>query len=596
LGILTDLGRAADWRVVDAWRIAMLRWVEKEPMTLKPRIAHLAGPNATIQNTPPLVTSNKARAKYGLPLALNPDRSTPRYDVLRPQRLAKAVTVYVEQFSAHPLERDAARLYGPPDGYLDGEGVFRKIRRDPRDVPVYEMELRPEDGVYPLPYMARQADGRPWEDDCTEPGAPASGARQPFFPDGSRSFEEIDRLGIGEQGEGNLISSRAEVDFYRVLPPGGYTEGFGAAQRTDVGSGDIPPEARGKDFFYYRPYHLSVSPPRPALARITNSVQRILASGKYLGAIWTQGSPRIEETIYWFNLLLDTTLPVCGNAAQRMQGQISNDGPKNLVDSVDYIASRVWADEAGRNRVGMVLIQEQQIFAARDVQKGDARPGGYVATGGHGGILGAAGHDGVPVLTYLPAARHTYLSEVNITRLPPEVQGVRRSDGRIVPIAVLVKDGNGDLLETAIPHVTIVKDGNYLAHDYGEDIEREVDLLAQLDDRLRASPLAGFVIEGLSPYGYISTPARHHLMLRAVHSGIPVVRVGRGNNEGFTPPRDRLLGGRNLTSTKARLLLMACLMRFGSLPPAADPNDPTDAELEAIRAKLSAYQAVFDTH
>jgi hypothetical protein len=41
---------------------------------------------------------------------------------------------------------------------------------------------------------------------------------------------------------------------------------------------------------------------------------------------------------------------------------------------------------------------------------------------------------------------------------------------------------------------------------------------------------------------------------------------------------------------------MACLMRFGSLPPAADPDRPTKAELDAIRAKLAAYQAVFDTH
>jgi len=44
-------------------------------MTQKARIAHLAGPNATIQNTPPLVTSNKARAKHGLPLLTNPDGS-----------------------------------------------------------------------------------------------------------------------------------------------------------------------------------------------------------------------------------------------------------------------------------------------------------------------------------------------------------------------------------------------------------------------------------------------------------------------------------------------------------------------------------------
>jgi len=37
-------------------------------MAQKARIAHLAGPNATIQNTPPFVTSNKARAIRRLPL------------------------------------------------------------------------------------------------------------------------------------------------------------------------------------------------------------------------------------------------------------------------------------------------------------------------------------------------------------------------------------------------------------------------------------------------------------------------------------------------------------------------------------------------
>ena len=85
-------------------------------------------------------------------------------------------------------------------------------------------------------------------------------------------------------------------------------------------------------------------------------------------------------------------------------------------------------------------------------------------------------------------------------------------------------------------------------------------------------------------------------MLRAVHSGLPVVRVGRGNTEGFVPPHDLFIGGSNLTATKARLLLMACLMKFGSLPPATDPDHPTTAELDAIREKVAAYQAVFDTH
>ena len=94
-------------------------------MTSKPRIAYLSGSNATISNSPPLVTSNKARVARGLSLKTNPDGSKSRYDVLRPQRLAAPVTVYVEQFSAHPLESDAADLYGPPDGYVDTSGAFR---------------------------------------------------------------------------------------------------------------------------------------------------------------------------------------------------------------------------------------------------------------------------------------------------------------------------------------------------------------------------------------------------------------------------------------------------------------------------------------
>src|SRR4029077_12248966 len=94
----------------------------------KIRIAHLSGPNATIQNTPPLVTSNKARQKHGLPLLKALDGNTVRFDALRAQRLAAPVKVYVEQFSAHPLERDAAELYCAPDGYVDTNGVFRKER------------------------------------------------------------------------------------------------------------------------------------------------------------------------------------------------------------------------------------------------------------------------------------------------------------------------------------------------------------------------------------------------------------------------------------------------------------------------------------
>jgi L-asparaginase len=565
-------------------------------MPKKARIAHLTGMTATIQNTPPLVTSNKARAKHGLQLLQHADGTNPRYDALRGQRLATPVTVYVEQFSAHPLEADAAELYAPPDGFLDASGRFHRERQGPEDKPVYEVELRPEDGLYPLPYMARQADGAPWDEECAFTGAPPEKARQGFFPDGSRSFEEIDRLSIGEDDLPNLISAKADVAFFRVLPPAGYTKGLPADRRTDVGTGDITPEARGVDFFAYKPVHLRSSAPRPGLARVANAVQRVLGSSDFDGVIWTEGSPSVEDTLYWLNLLVDTTLPICGNAAQRPQGQISNDGPKNIVDSVDFIASRVWADEDGRNRVGAVVISEQRVFAARSVQKADARPGGYTATGGHGGILGAAGHDGPPLIHYLPTSRHTYRSEVNLSRLPSEVTGVRRSGGRIGTVRVEIKDGAGALRETIVPKVVISKETAYSPDDDVVDVEREVDLIALIDFMLEHTPLAGFVIEGQAPYGTTPSAARARLMQRAIYCGLPVVRVGRGNTEGFAPFAPPTIAGSNLTATKARLLLMAAILKLGALPPAADPDHPTAAEVAATRERVLAYQAIFDTH
>jgi L-asparaginase len=562
----------------------------------KARIAHLSGPNATIQNTPPLVTSNKARQKHDLPLLKAPDGSNSRFDALRAQRLAAPAKVYVEQFSAHPLERDAAELYYPPDGYVDANGVFRKERLSASDKPVYEVELRPEDGLYPLPYMARQADGQAWEEECSTPGAPSENARQGFFPDGSRSFEEIDRLSIGPEGLANSISSLANVDFYRLLPPSGYTKGLPAHLRTDVGEGDIPPETRGRNFFPYKPRHLLARPPRPTLAQVTNIVQKVMSSGKYDGAILTQGSPTVEETAYWLNLLIDTTLPICGNAAQRPQGQMSNDGPQNIVDSVIYISSRVWADAQGRNRAGVVVIQEQRAFAAREVAKVDARPGGFVATGGHGGILGGVDHIGRPLLLYVPAYKHTYLSEVNTARLPEKVPAVRVGRHGTETIEILVKGREGEILPDAIPSVSIVKDGSYVEEDFGNDPSLERDLACFLDHKLRLGRLAGFVTEGQVPYGSMTSAVRQRLMEKAVLSGLPVVRVGRGSPEGFAEPTALFIAGSNLTAIKARLLLMACLMKFGSLPSAKDPDNATLREKQAIEEAVSAYQLVFDTH
>jgi L-asparaginase len=565
-------------------------------MTQKLRIAHLSGPTATIQNLPALITSNKARAARDLPLRKGPDGNPSKYDALRAQRLAAPAKVYVEQFSAHPLEADAAELYGPPDGYVGTDGTFKRERRAESDKPVYELELRPEDGLYPLPYMALQADGRPWEEEQADAGGPAARARQGFYPDGSRPFDEIDRLGVMPDGSAGGLSALADITFHRVLPPSGFTKGVREADRTDEGTGDIPAEVRGRDFFPYKPRHISATPPRPALARATNRVQAILSSGEYDGAIWTQGSPNIEDSTYWFNLLIDTPLPIACNSAQRPQGLVSNDGPQNIIDSVRYIGSRVWADPNGRNRLGVLLIQDHQFFAAREAAKGDARPGGYIATGGHGGILGQINLGGRAIVMYIPAYKHTHMSDVRITQLPSSVEAVRLKSGKIERFEIDIKDSNGELLEDAIPSVSILKDGGYCTSDWGDDPDLEEDLKAAIAHKLKMGRLTGFVVEGTIPAGNMTSPARLRLVSQAVFSGIPVVRTGRGSPNGFAIETAEFIGGSNLTSTKARFLLMASLMKFGSFPVAVDPKNPTDEERRATGEATKRYQAVFDTH
>jgi hypothetical protein len=86
--------------------------------TRKARIAHLAGPTATIQNTPPLVTSNKARAKHGLPLLTNRDGTPARFDAVRPQRPAAQ-----SMLGRGSLSPSHAHRYPPASGGWPSDGL-----------------------------------------------------------------------------------------------------------------------------------------------------------------------------------------------------------------------------------------------------------------------------------------------------------------------------------------------------------------------------------------------------------------------------------------------------------------------------------------
>jgi L-asparaginase len=545
-----------------------------------PRIAVFSGPTATIQNTPPLLTR---------------DGPGGRRDTLRAQRLAAPAVVYVEQFSAHPLEADSSDLYAPPDAYVSagGEVLPPDAGSGPGLTPVLKVELLPADGPFLLPYKSISRSGAPWLGSGLAPAAPEDEQRQTFFPDASRLYEEIDRFGVDGEGYGRLLTSQARYAFFRAIPSGGYRKGLRADLRTDYELGgdgprpaanDIPPEQRGTDYFGYFPRHLRTEPDTAALAGATNLIQETLGSGMFAGGQWLEGSPTTEESMYWFNLLLDITVPLTGHSAQRPHGTLSADGDRNIVDGVRYLTSRAWADGAGRDAVGTVMIVDEVVYASRQVAKTDARPGNYVATGGFGGIVGSVAGSDSPVLTYLPTLRHTWSSELRLPLLPSAVAGLTGA-------SVAVKDGAGRLLGAAMPAVTIVSYGRY--SDGGCNATQIAEWLRHARDR---HPLAGIVAEGANPYGNVE-PEADDVLVTATFAGVPVVKCGRGNTAGFAPRQGPLaISGNNLTATKARILLMAAMLKLGALPVAADPSRPTPHETARTHAAVAAYQQIFDTH
>ncbi|MBI68371.1 MAG: hypothetical protein CL777_06475 [Chloroflexi bacterium] len=528
----------------------------------KPKIAVFSGPRSTIANSPTLVTSDKGRLETDSYLQR-------RFDHLVPQYLHEPVTVRIRKYSAHPLEQDAEEVY-----HDNGENFF-------------EVLLTPEDGAYLLPYVARRDDGSdtgtPFEESDLRNPDINYGGRQTFFPDASKVFEDIDRGISGRDSKGTVgvLNSIADYKFIRALPPAGYTKNG---------------EQAGVDFFPYSPRPIGKFLTSASLAKATNIVQSAINSGEFDGFIWLEGSPHLEETLYWFSLLIDTALPFVGVSSQRPHGELSNDGDRNIVDAARYIASQPLT---GMGAVGIV---DEQIFAARSFKKGDARPGGYRSTGGHGGVLGSANNE--VKIWYKPVYKTLSTSDLRITAIDSTVsfQEYGDSDNEI---SLQIKDDDGSLIGNAIASVHLIKYGHYMAEEDSSDPDLEVDIIARINRGIDQehftadqSPLFhGFVLEAAAGSGS-ALPSQMSALAIATFNGFPVVRVGRGDHEGPLPanPLDLTIEGSNLDATKARVLLRAAMLKLGRLPKARDPRNPTSIEREATVKAISKFQELFDTH
>jgi len=123
------------------------------------------------------------------------------------------------------------------------------------------------------------------------------------------------------------------------------------------------------------------------------------------GVVVTHGTDRLEETAFFLHLTVRSDKPVVVVGAQRPSTGISPDGPINLLAAV-----RVAAAHGSRGK-GTVVVMDDRVISARDVQKVYARTGGFSAP--EMGVIGVVARHGVEYF-YSPTRRHSSASEFDV--------------------------------------------------------------------------------------------------------------------------------------------------------------------------------------
>ena len=246
---------------------------------------------------------------------------------------------------------------------------------------------------------------------------------------------------------------------------------------------------------------------------IARNVNEAIKESNVQGVIVTHGTVTTEETAYFLQLLVKSTKPVVITNSQRRHGTMSNDGDKNLIDSISVVLS---PEAVGK---GVLVVHNQTISSGREVLKTSGRPGAYLS--GIYGVLGIVDNDRVTFYRS-PTKRHTIDSEFNVDNL------------------------------SVLPKVEVIS--SYYDAD-PRLVEAAVDLGVQ-----------GIVLNGLTPGGGPHI-AQQPVLESAADRGIPIVRTARGgiNSRVTVDPDDKFIEGDNLVAHKARILLQLALTKTSDM-------------------------------
>lgn len=100
-----------------------------------------------------------------------------------------------------------------------------------------------------------------------------------------------------------------------------------------------------------------------AWLKLSNRINAIFNNDEADAVVITHGTDTMEETAYFLSLTVQSNRPVVIVGAMRAATSLSQDGNRNLLDAVTVASS------PESKNIGVVVAMNEQIFAAKDVDK-----------------------------------------------------------------------------------------------------------------------------------------------------------------------------------------------------------------------------------
>ncbi len=172
-----------------------------------------------------------------------------------------------------------------------------------------------------------------------------------------------------------------------------------------------------------------------------------------------------------------------------------------------------------------------------------------------------------------------------------EVRGLRLAGGRTLPVAVATQEVSGAWRAEVPVAVGFVRTSIWSPDDPIRDGAREFEVLLTMARLVKQAPLSGIVSVG-NRHGRLQ-PETESALQRTALLGIPVVKVAT-HGQVIHDEDNLFIEAGGLTEGPAEAVLSNCLARWGALPPVRNLDQPTAAELAAIRAHLASFQSAFD--